>query len=284
MPTVAYLPYWGILSARDRRPLAHALPPHGLLPSAGSTLKRIFRKQCISRQADLVPSPAPPVWEARPVYASGIFLQTCKCLFPGTVRPAKATRVHRGGSYVRKSLDPSAALRSTMCCVGALLPGLLAGCGGGDADTVAPDANQVACPAGWNTSTFFRTVTPAQIAACLDAGESIRAKTTDGETPLHLAASYSTRDAASLGRILLGRSGSYPRSRPCRRAVGQVRIVSGSSRAFLSPGIPDCGKSDYLSIGDVALRSFHGYEPLSRRDLGRTVISVVYLMASPSWG
>lgn len=98
------------------------------------------------------------------------------------------------------SRDPLRLLRTL------LLMGLLVGCGGGDADTVAPDANQVACPSGWNTSTFFRTATPTQIAACLDAGESIRARTTDGETPLHLAASYSADPAVIRALIDAGAS------------------------------------------------------------------------------
>lgn len=77
-----------------------------------------------------------------------------------------------------------------------VLMGLLAGCGGGDADPVAPDANQVACPSGWGTASFFRTVTPAQVEACVAAGESvIRGSPDSGETPLHLAGSFSSDPA-----------------------------------------------------------------------------------------
>ena len=137
-----------------------------------------------------------------------------------------------------KSPDPSvgaghvfAALRSTVCCVGALLPGLLAGCGEGDADTVGLDANQVACPAGWNTSTFFRTVTPAQIAACLDAGESIRAKTTDGETPLHLAASYS--DEPAVIRTLIEAGASLSSRNSDNHTVLCVAVIRNENPAVI---------------------------------------------------
>jgi len=139
---------------------------------------------------------------------------------------------------VWKFPDPSiraglafAALRSTMCCLGALLPGLMAGCGGGDADTVAPDANQVTCPAGWNTSTFFRTVTPAQIAACLDAGESVRAKTTDGETPLHLAASY-TDDPAVI-RALIDAGASLDSRNSENHTVLCVAVIRNENPAVI---------------------------------------------------
>ena len=77
-----------------------------------------------------------------------------------------------------------------------VLLGLLAGCGGGDADPVATDANQVTCPSGWGTASFFRTATPAQVTACVEAGESvIRGSPDTGETPLHFAGSFSSDPA-----------------------------------------------------------------------------------------
>ena len=91
-----------------------------------------------------------------------------------------------------------------------VLMGLLAGCGAGDAEPVAPDVNQVTCPSGWGTATFFRTATPAHIAACLEAGESIRATTPDGETILHLAGSYS--DDPAVVRALI-EAGARPSAR-----------------------------------------------------------------------
>ena len=92
-----------------------------------------------------------------------------------------------------------------------VLMGLLAGCGGGDADTVAPDANEVACPSGWGTASFFRTATPAQVAACVEAGESvIRGSPDTGETPLHLAGSYS--DDPAVIRALID-AGARPDTR-----------------------------------------------------------------------
>ena len=72
-----------------------------------------------------------------------------------------------------------------------VLMGWLAGCGGGGEDPAAPDANQVTCPSGWGTGAFFRTATPAQVAACVEAGESVRARSADGDTPLHIAGSFS---------------------------------------------------------------------------------------------
>lgn len=68
---------------------------------------------------------------------------------------------------------------------------MLAGCGGGDADPAAPDATQVTCPPGWNTGTFFRNATASDIAACVESGESLRARDPDGNTPLHLAGGFS---------------------------------------------------------------------------------------------
>ena len=88
-----------------------------------------------------------------------------------------------------------------------VLIAMLAGCGGDDADPVAPG---VACPPGWNTSAFFQSASASQVAACLEAGEDINAKTADGRTPLHLAAS-NTDDPAVI-RALLG-AGARARAR-----------------------------------------------------------------------
>jgi cytohesin len=82
-----------------------------------------------------------------------------------------------------------------------VLMGLLARCGGGAEDPAAPDASQVTCPPGWGTGAFFRTATPAQVAACVEAGESLSARDSDGETPLHLAGSFS--DDPAVIRVLL---------------------------------------------------------------------------------
>lgn len=90
------------------------------------------------------------------------------------------------------------------------LMGLLAGCGGGGEDPAAPDGNQVTCPPGWGTGAFFRTATPAQVAACVEAGESVRARSADGETPLHLAGSYS--DDPAVIRALID-AGARPDAR-----------------------------------------------------------------------
>ena len=97
---------------------------------------------------------------------------------------------------------PSSLLRP----MGAVfLIGLLTACGGGDADPAAPDANEVTCPPGWGTPSFFRTATPAHIAACIEAGESIRATTPeDGETLLHLAGAYSDDPAVIRALIEAG--------------------------------------------------------------------------------
>ena len=92
-----------------------------------------------------------------------------------------------------------------------LLIATVAGCGGGDADTVAPDTNQVTCPSGWGTASFFRTATPAQVAACVEAGESVIRRSPDsGETPLHLAGSYS--DDPAVIRALID-AGARPDTR-----------------------------------------------------------------------
>lgn len=49
---------------------------------------------------------------------------------------------------------------------------------------------QVSC-IEWNTVRFFIIATPAEVSGCLDAGVSIKARDTDGETPLHKAAEHS---------------------------------------------------------------------------------------------
>ncbi len=92
-----------------------------------------------------------------------------------------------------------------------VLNGLVAGCGGGDTDPVAPGGNQVTCPPGWNTAAFFRTVTPEQVVACIEAGESVLTKSDGtGETPLHLAGSFS--DDPAVIRTLID-AGARPDAR-----------------------------------------------------------------------
>ncbi|MYC98931.1 MAG: hypothetical protein F4X13_06635 [Gammaproteobacteria bacterium] len=91
-----------------------------------------------------------------------------------------------------------------------VLMGLLAGCGGGEADPAAPDASQPTCPSGWGTGTFFRNATAADIAACVEAGESLRAQDPDGNTPLHLAGSFS--DDPAVIRALIN-AGARPDAR-----------------------------------------------------------------------
>jgi len=71
-----------------------------------------------------------------------------------------------------------------------VLLALASGCGG-EADPATPDASQPTCPAGWGTGTFFRNATAADIAACVEAGESLRTRNSEGDTPLHLAGSFS---------------------------------------------------------------------------------------------
>ena len=66
----------------------------------------------------------------------------------------------------------------------------LAGCASGEAAPVGPD-NQAVCPLRWNAGTFFRTATPAHIAACVEGGETVRARDPDGNAPPHLAGAFS---------------------------------------------------------------------------------------------
>ena len=99
-------------------------------------------------------------------------------------------------------------LRALMWCLA--IAALLAGCGGGDAGPAAPDSNQVTCPSNWGTGGFFRTATPAQIAACVEAGESLRSGNSDGDTPLHLAGSFS--DDPAVIRALIN-AGARPGAR-----------------------------------------------------------------------
>ena len=85
-----------------------------------------------------------------------------------------------------------------------VLMGLLAGCGGGGEDPAAPDGNQATCPPGWGTGTFFRNATASDIAACVAAGESPRARNPDGNTPLHLAGGFSDDPAVIQALINAG--------------------------------------------------------------------------------
>ena len=52
--------------------------------------------------------------------------------------------------------------------------------------------------AGWNTYDFMRETTTEAVAACLEAGAEIDARSDDGETPLHLAASAGKPGVVSL--------------------------------------------------------------------------------------
>ena len=87
---------------------------------------------------------------------------------------------------------------------------LLAACGGGGANPAGPDSNQVNCPSNWGTGTFFRTATPAQIAACVESGENLRSGNPDGDTPLHLAGAFS--DDPAVIRALIN-AGARPGAR-----------------------------------------------------------------------
>ena len=82
---------------------------------------------------------------------------------------------------------------------------VLAGCGGGESTPAGPE-NQAVCPPGWNTGTFFRTATSAHIAACMEAGESVRARDPEGNTPLHLAGGFSDDPAVIQALISAGAS------------------------------------------------------------------------------
>ena len=90
--------------------------------------------------------------------------------------------------------------------IGLLALWILAGCGSGEADPATPDASQPTCPPGWGTGTFFRNATAADIAACVEAGESLRARDTEGNTPLHLAGSFSEDPAVIRALIDAGAS------------------------------------------------------------------------------
>lgn len=63
-----------------------------------------------------------------------------------------------------------------------------------------PEASAASCPPGWNTAAFFDVASPADIAACLAAGENPNAKSPDGRTPLHFAA---TRDNPAIIMALI---------------------------------------------------------------------------------
>ena len=101
-------------------------------------------------------------------------------------------------------------MRQLPCRIGLLALWILAGCGGGEADPATPDAGQPTCPAGWGTGTFFRNATASDIAACVEAVESLRAQDPDGNTPLHLAGSFS--DDPAVIRALIN-AGARPDAR-----------------------------------------------------------------------
>ena len=64
-----------------------------------------------------------------------------------------------------------------------------------DADTLGFTITVHLSCDGWNTADFFEAATPADAAACIDAGADARAQDDMGRTPLHFAASRSTDPA-----------------------------------------------------------------------------------------
>ena len=98
-----------------------------------------------------------------------------------------------------------AIVRAMMWCLA-----LPAGCGGDDAEPVAPDPSQPTCPSNWGTGAFFSTATPALVAACAEAGRNMNRRDLDGRTPLHVA--VRNTDDPEVIRALIG-AGAQPSGR-----------------------------------------------------------------------
>ena len=95
------------------------------------------------------------------------------------------TAIFRGAPLIQRRITCLAAV------VGVVVSGLT---------FVNTAVAQVSC-IEWNTVRFFIVATPAEVSDCLDAGVSIKARGTDGETPLHKAAEYS--ESSDVVKVLL---------------------------------------------------------------------------------
>ena len=143
--------------------------------------------------------------------------------------------------------------------IGLLALWILAGCGGGEADPATPDANQPTCPPGWGTGTFFRNATASDIAACAEAGESLRTRNSEGDTPLHLAASVS--DDPEVIRALIN-AGARPDSRNNTDYTVLCSAVVNNDNPAVIQALLDGGSTTFELCGANIGGSHPGITPL----------------------
>lgn len=149
-------------------------------------------------------------------------------------------------------------MRQLPCRIGLLALWILAGCGG-EADPATPDASQPTCPSGWGTGTFFRNATASDIAACVEAGESLRTRNSEGDTPLHLAASVS--DDPEVIRALIN-AGARPDSRNNTDYTVLCSAVVNNENPAVIQALLDGGSTTFELCGANIGGSHPGLTPL----------------------
>ena len=133
----------------------------------------------------------------------------------------------------------------------AMAAAMAAGLLGGPSSSLARDV----C-AGWGEHDYFEAATIADVRACLAAGADPGARTKDGETPLHMAASTGHADA--IGALF--KAGADPGARdrdgetPLHEAAlfGNADAIGALLKAGADPGARD--KDGFTPLHRATLR------------------------------
>ena len=147
----------------------------------------------------------------------------------------------------------------------------------------------------WNTVAFFRVATVQDVTACLDAGLNVSARTEDGYTPLHHAATES--DDPEVVNALLA-AGADPGSRdhdgdtPLSRAAFDVSSRTAVVESLLAAGANPRTRDEFgttplhlaaavWKAPEIAALLAAGAEPMARDADGQTPL---HYAADPRWG